>query len=457
MTERNQYLLHAVGWISASIAFNIANTVVYGTLYPKLLQSISADFFDNVFSIVNSLTTFASSFLLPSLGVAFDKRVAIKSTMVISGLTACMLSALLPFAEQGMAPFAALLLTSVVYVLAMFFLRTLVMNDNALLFFFPEASRVTLSLVNNFVGFGLSLGNLILFNSDTFSDDSIGSLIVYATLLCFLFTLLSVCAPSDLDHREPGQESFLQALKGSVAELLRTAKLVSVEPDLKQVATFLVAYLLFSASGTIYTIYLVILYSVEFDYTLTQTFNLQIMYYIAMVSGVVVGIGMDAIMKSKAKMNRLHVDIVTQQVVNVLIGFVLVINLYSFAAKRETLSRALSACMGFLYSYQASVARGILAKIMRGDLKCQLSGLYSSATYISISICSVVYAVLASSSVDTGVALLGVLLVCLGPSYYILPHCLPRKYVNTGEGVQMVDEDEADLEEGNAPTEYGSQ
>jgi hypothetical protein len=51
-----------IGWVSFSLVFNIMNTIVYSTLYPKVLESIApADKYMSAFSTINFVTTLLSA------------------------------------------------------------------------------------------------------------------------------------------------------------------------------------------------------------------------------------------------------------------------------------------------------------------------------------------------------------------------------------------------------------
>lgn len=75
----------AVGWIAFSVCFNLLNTIVYSTLFPKVLSSlVPKSEYSSSFATVNTVTTLASALVLPYLGATADLSRTIYVTLVCS-------------------------------------------------------------------------------------------------------------------------------------------------------------------------------------------------------------------------------------------------------------------------------------------------------------------------------------------------------------------------------------
>jgi len=77
------FRLQVTGWIAFSIAFNILNSIVYATLFPEILHNLDEGF-DAEFSMVNVITTLASSVILPFAGSVVDQLHTLKSWMIVA-------------------------------------------------------------------------------------------------------------------------------------------------------------------------------------------------------------------------------------------------------------------------------------------------------------------------------------------------------------------------------------
>ncbi|KAL0228486.1 hypothetical protein RCL1_004629 [Eukaryota sp. TZLM3-RCL] len=73
-----------IGWIAFSLTWNISNSILYATLFPKLLKKVSDDP-STLYSAASTLTTILASILLPALGILADKSASIKKYLIKSG------------------------------------------------------------------------------------------------------------------------------------------------------------------------------------------------------------------------------------------------------------------------------------------------------------------------------------------------------------------------------------
>jgi hypothetical protein len=142
--SRLRVILEGVGWLSFSVVFNVLNTIVYAALYPKILEHITPDkkSYSTAFSIINTVTTLASAVALPTYGSLVDCLNWIKPSLIVTQYVGILATAALFFLgklpSNGDWPKAHLYINELLYVVAMFFLRVAVMNNNALLPCFPK-------------------------------------------------------------------------------------------------------------------------------------------------------------------------------------------------------------------------------------------------------------------------------------------------------------------------------
>lgn len=155
--------VQATGWLSFSIFFNILNTIVYSTLFPKYLNSLTENetSFSIGSSIMNTLTTLLSALVLPFLGSFTDQLNITKHSLILTSflgwiVTIFLIFIVLPLQKLNL-PFIPMLAAEFIFIVAMFLLRISVMNNNALLTCFQFKSRSILSILGNCLGFTVNL------------------------------------------------------------------------------------------------------------------------------------------------------------------------------------------------------------------------------------------------------------------------------------------------------------
>eukprot|EP00769_Ergobibamus_cyprinoides_P000753 gnl/Ergobibamus_cyprinoides/1759.p1 GENE.gnl/Ergobibamus_cyprinoides/1759~~gnl/Ergobibamus_cyprinoides/1759.p1 ORF type:complete len:314 (+),score=67.59 gnl/Ergobibamus_cyprinoides/1759:316-1257(+) len=273
----------------------------------------------------------------------------------------------------------------------MFALRTQVCCSNALLASFPAHSRVSLSLVNNLAGFFVTLLSLVVLRSRA-DEGSVIALVNGCAIAAMLFGLLSFGSPTD----EPAAADedippFFAALGASLRLAVETLSRLTSERRLRACWLFLLAYLLFAPSGTVLTLYLSTIFMSSFDYTTDELLGLQINYYIAMVTGVLLGLLFDRLLAGNRRSST-GLRAATRTDVALLVAQLLVTGgsllLMARAVRMELEGPAvvLAMVLGLCYSWSASVARGVMARLLSGvsALRCSIMGLYSSFTYLGI-------------------------------------------------------------------------
>ena len=470
-----QNLFHVVkssiGWLAFSIVFNVLNTIVYTALYPKILHNVVSNGggvdYSTAFSITNTLTTLASALSLPILGSIVDNLKWIRASMVVTMYLGIISTLALFFTDKLPSTTTQdqethLALCEIVYIVAMFFLRFSVMNNNALLPCFDKKNMMVLSLLGNFIGFGVNLLGLLvlaLTPSSVFSGGDWGITrenwwVLIFTSITILISFFVFLSPNGIDkvtlHPEEVEDvnssnqmpleipQFMQrlprALKGlgyitaivkkSLSSLGDTFKYWRTNMEYYHCWIYLMAYLFFSTAGTVVTIYLTPLFIDIYHFTLEKEVMLNLYFKIAMVAGVIGGVVFDRIFK----MNDIYV-LVAQ---NVMFGVMSLSSKYfTFSISHfqvfititlkvdRYIVLAQFLVVGFLYAWNASVARGCMSKLIPINKKCEFMGFYSTFTYLGISVTSGIYALLTKFKLPTQTLLL-VLFIWLIPAFLFL-------------------------------------
>ena len=118
------------------------NTIVYSALFPKILEAVTSDrqAYATAFSVINFITTLASAFALPMIGSLVDQFSLVKVSLLVSQYIGIIATLCLFFLDKLPQHLTVLHLVcnEAVFVIAMFFLRIAVMNNNAMLSTFPK-------------------------------------------------------------------------------------------------------------------------------------------------------------------------------------------------------------------------------------------------------------------------------------------------------------------------------
>lgn len=409
----------SVGWLSFSLVFNILNTIIFSALYPKLLENIVGNdkSLSTYFSIINFITTLLSAIILPILGGFVDQAKLIKWSLIISQYIGIICTFGLFFIEFIPNKIVLLILNLGFYIFAMFFLRVSVMNNNALLPCFPSESITTLSLSANFIGFTTNCVGLVLlaFLSNRFPEKMLGIsreswwLIIFTSFSTFIsiFVFLSPSGKSKIGEDEVPLESsnIFTLIKKTFYSLIETFR------GYKKCWIYLLSYFFFSTTGTIITIYIVPLFIEIYKLSLDQVSLLNLYYKIAMVIGIFVGFLFD----------QFHIDdIVMLNIHNVLfqISVLILFLAIQFKMKYQVVL-LIPLFIGCLYSWNISIARGYMSKIIPSEKKCEFMGFYSTFTYLGISIISIVNLILRQLQLPAHSLLIVVFLFTI-PSYVFL-------------------------------------
>lgn len=432
-------ILNGVGYLSYSIVFNVLNTVVFSALYPKILEKITGDDkkrYNTAFSNINFITTLLSAITLPFIGSWVDCANAMKHTMLVTQFLGMICTMLLFF--LGKLPShtyqwqeAQLFFNGSLYVLAMFFLRISVMANNAMLPLFKKEHVTVLSLVNSLLGFVVNLFGLmllLLIPENKLPEQIWGISMLNWWLLIFtsftlLVSVLTFFAPSGSKDKDGGasveqqtKQSFIarhvQIFIKSLRNVWDTVKNGRKKESYYQSWTFLLAYLFYSASGTVCTIFLGPLFIDIYDLSLSDGVALNLYFKIAMIVGIVVGIAFDKILKIN--------DVVMLIIQNTLFLILMLAAFIMISLK----ARYIWVCLiflavGLLYSWNLSVSRAVISKLLPPEKKCEFMGLYSTFTYLGISIVSLINSLLRTADLPSHILLL-ILFVWIIPAYLFL-------------------------------------
>ncbi|KAG2379016.1 hypothetical protein C9374_007654 [Naegleria lovaniensis] len=462
-TSRAQNLFNVVkssiGWLAFSIVFNVLNTIVYSALYPKILHNVSVNGgsdYSTAFSITNTVTTLASALSLPILGSLVDNMKIIRASMMVTMYLGIIATIGLFFTDK--LPNATsedmtthLAICEVVYILAMFFLRFSVMNNNALLPSFDKKNMMILSLSGNFIGFGVNLlGLLILaftpktvFSGDIWEITRENWWVLVFTCFTILVSFFVFLSPNGVDrvtlnpdtelnsssiimkkelevpqifNRLPkalrGLGKIVTVVKNSFIALSETFENWRTNTQYYHCWIFLLSYLFFSTAGTVVTIYLGPLFIDIYHFSLEQEVLLNLYFKVAMVGGVIGGV----IFERLFKFNDIYVlaaqnSLFGALTLSIFITISLKVNRYAVLAQ--------FLLVGFLYAWNASVARGLMSKLIPVNKKCEFMGFFSTFTYLGISITSGVYALLSKFQLPSHTLLL-ILFIWLIPAFLFL-------------------------------------
>lgn len=500
-SNKRTVVLHAVGYLSYSVVFNVLNTIVYSALYPKILEHIThgdKKRYTTAFSNINFATTLFSAVTLPFIGSWVDSASAMKQTMLVTQYCGMLSTALLFF--LGKLPNdtykwqeAQLFLNELLYVLSMFFLRISVMANNAMLPLFNKKHVTVLSLVNSLLGFVVNLGGLLilmLIPESALPDEVWGIsipnwwLLIFTvlTLMVSVFTFLapsgvkeqpttitatttiratttttttattiSTSTPTDQiedsahvplvpvnsievmervrqqqqeEHDDTEQQlqpsakrvPFLRRhrriLIRSFRNVMETFRNWNKKRSYYQSWIFLLSYLFYSTSGTVCTIFLGPLFIDIYDLGFAQEVGLNLYFKMAMIVGIFVGILVDKIVRIN--------DVIMLMVHNSLFAILMMLAFLAISFKATYVWVLwIFLIVGLLYSWNLSVSRAVISKLLPPEKKCEFMGLYSTFTYLGISIVSLINSMLRSADLPTHILLL-ILFIWLIPAYLFL-------------------------------------
>jgi MFS-type transporter involved in bile tolerance (Atg22 family) len=452
MAKKFTLILQATGYLSFSIIFNVLNTIVFSALYPKILEHIThgdKKRYSTAFSNINFVTTLFSAITLPFIGSWMDCAHTMKKTLLVTQYLGIFFTGAIFF--LGKLPTHSyqwqetqLALNEILYVLAMFFLRVSVMANNATLPLFDRKHVTVLSLANSLVGFVVNFFGLLLLMllPEQYLPKEVWGisfpnwwLLIFTvfTLVVSVITFLSPSGVSQEENEDDASEfnnnsstspshniafrfvvTHLMLLKQSFSNVVDTVKCWNKKERYYQCWMFLFSYLFYSTAGTVCTLFLGPLFIEIYDLNLPQEVALNLYFKIAMIVGLVVGIVYDRVNQGRIS------DVIMLVIQNILFGVILMVAFISISLHARylfVLSQFL--VIGFLYSWSLSVSRAVISKLLPPEKKCEFMGLYSTFTYLGISIVSLMYNFLRRADLPTHILIL-ILFIWIIPAYLFL-------------------------------------
>jgi MFS-type transporter involved in bile tolerance (Atg22 family) len=296
------------------------------------------------------------------------------------------------------------------------------MNNNALLPCFPATGITQLSLSSNFFGFTtntLGLVILVLWGNkitDAWGISRESWWLLIFTSFCILVSFVTFLAPSGrskIDEEEPKRKPFnlVSICKSSVVSTWETFSMARSNPQYRKCWIFLLSYFFFSTTGTIITIYIVPLFIEIYKLTLDQVSLLNLYYKIAMVFGILIGFLFDQVSVGEVMMLSIHNVIFQGLLVFLYLGIV-------FKLKYAGVI-LIPLAVAVMYSWNTSVARGLMGKLIPAEKKCEFMGLYSTFTYLGISMISIINALLRQLQLSPQTLIIVVFIFTL-PGYFFL-------------------------------------
>jgi MFS-type transporter involved in bile tolerance (Atg22 family) len=354
---------------------------------------------------------------------------------------------------------AHLALNMTLYVIAMFLLRAAVMCNNSLLVCFEKDWMTVLSLLANFLGFAINLVGLLILtlwpDKWFFSEPFVGITpenwwtIIFTSVVLFISPItflspngekvitrptdpeLSVDATQSIDDgisnnnnnnnnnklkanetftilppQRPIDESRWQQMLRVCSEVLQSLWETIAQGhsnfEYRKCWLFLIAYLFFSSTGTVVTIYIGPLFIALYNATLDDVVYLNLFYKIAMLLGVAIGMLYQYLASNVPSLATLalHNTIFMIQAAAIYIAILL--------GGSELLVELMCYTVGVMYGWNASVARGLFSALVPNEKKSEFMGFYSATTYLAISGVSVINIILGKLDWGTEVLLLAV-------------------------------------------------
>lgn len=236
------------------------------------------------------------------------------------------------------------------------------------------------------------------------------------TSVCLVVSILVFLAPSGkskINEEEPDiqRQPLLSVCKNTFVSIWETFVLMRTNRQYRKCWIFLLSYFFFSTTGTIITIYIVPLFIEIYKLSLDQVSLLNLYYKIAMVVGILIGFLFDQVTIGDVPMLMIH-NVAFQ-------GLLVLLYICIIVKVKYTAILLIPLAIGVLYSWNTSVARGLMGKIIPSEKKCEFMGFYSTFTYLGISLISVANAILRQLQLSPQTLLILVFVFTL-PSYFFL-------------------------------------
>eukprot|EP01112_Ceratiomyxa_fruticulosa_P012272 TRINITY_DN3389_c0_g1_i6.p1 TRINITY_DN3389_c0_g1~~TRINITY_DN3389_c0_g1_i6.p1 ORF type:complete len:466 (+),score=54.39 TRINITY_DN3389_c0_g1_i6:182-1579(+) len=380
-------LIKTIGWLSFSIIFNVLNTIVYGALVPELLSDVTTNH-EAVFANMSFITTLVSAISLPFIGSILDQLEIVKACLIVCQFLGIIVTFGFVFMDkipQGLQ----VTMIQLFYIVGMFFLRTSVMNNNALLACFPAENRVRLSLVSNFIGFSVNFAGLLTL---TFLVSKGLPLTIWVGIILLVavaaspFTLFHPTLPPVVEDGLVKKKGVIEVTKLSVLRIVDTLKRVPHDREYRCAMLFLLAYLFYCAAGAAFTIFLSTFYLKAYSLSLTEETSLNLYFKISMLVGTLIGYLYERFTQGKVS------DYITLIFHNILyIGgnvSLYIVVMLNFGRTWAYMSAFL---IGGVYAWNMSLSRGMMSRLIPQGKTSEFMALYSTFTYVGIAVVSLVY------------------------------------------------------------------
>lgn len=446
--------LATLGYLASSVVFNSLNTIVYVLLYPKFSQEVDPDY-SNHFSVANVITQVLSAVFMPLLGsVADETRNAKLSMIVSSGAGIAATFSFLPI--RWWSPSFQPEFLVVVYVLAMFLLRVAALNQNTLLGQFPRESRTTYSLGANLIGFLVNLVGLLIL---TLVPDAIPSMywIAVFAAVATVAWVGSLFSPSQKSQQQDDSLGTLLITEGDVTSnssdssggvdtekqkqsqpppsqpdfctvlwlaciRVKTTVVSLLSPALRPSLLFLLAYFFFSVGGTSFSVFISVYFTKNFTNGDTKDSRIEAVNFyfkLAMVFGVLVGMGFDRWMPRAQGDSKTDVLILLGQAVVFSFGYVALWSSQQLGWGYEG-ALAASLVIGANYGWNMSVSRAVMSRVAPAEKLGELMGFFSTVTYAAMALVSLILVIVGYALPDVTLPL-DVVLFCFAlPGYVFL-------------------------------------
>ncbi|KAL0239923.1 hypothetical protein GEMRC1_010031 [Eukaryota sp. GEM-RC1] len=388
-----------LGWASFSLVWNLCNSIIYATLFPKLLEDIT-DKWEEIYSAASGTTTLIASIMLPVLGVLADQTKSIKTYLVIASVLATLINLLLPFLSIFPSSYVIPVAQSL-YILGMGLLRLAVMCNNALLACFPVSKRVSLSLISNFVGFTCALFGFTWFALEKIFKNCQD--LKYLSFLCrtananpstlTLYVLIFTSSLLPLLLLTPSEKSSEVkkndvSLKSVFKGFLSAFKSLFFEVKNTMLKKFLITYLFYSTAGTVWSIFLPSFIKSMYKPDLSTVSLVMLWFMTAFVIGVLIGLLIGKLTSSSLMKDFKF--LLFQNFCFFIAFCAIILFSYKFKSSPNSLFyvQITSSVIGLLYSWNASLSRAVMSKLSPTDDVAFYMGLFSTATYLGIGVCS---------------------------------------------------------------------
>eukprot|EP01113_Clastostelium_recurvatum_P048976 TRINITY_DN9002_c0_g1_i1.p1 TRINITY_DN9002_c0_g1~~TRINITY_DN9002_c0_g1_i1.p1 ORF type:complete len:479 (+),score=89.78 TRINITY_DN9002_c0_g1_i1:214-1437(+) len=389
------------------------------------------------------ITTIISAITLPFIGSILDQLNLVKTCLLFSEYAGILFTFAI-LSLKIMPSSVQVSMFQVFYIFGMFFLRVGVMNNNAILAYFPADRRVSLSLLSNFTGFSVNFAGLLAL---TFLPPDFLNPIQWVGIFSAIVLLVSPLtfwqpnllapppsiypapAPSGRsensgelererlvnEERSPrSSPPFRTVLYLSFMRIVNTLKLVPSDSQHRAAFLFLFAYLFFCAASATFTVFLSTFFLKIYSLSFQEEAALNLYFKISMLCGILIGFLYERVTKGRVS------DYLTLSFHNVLfiagnLGLYLVI----YFGQSRDLAYMSSFLIGGTYGWNVSISRGMMSKLIPKGKSSEFMALYSTFTYVGIALVSFIYRELISNGINANVLPL-MLAACVLPSYIFL-------------------------------------